>query len=97
MTGTGNPGAFERTAREAGYEPAGLTRFPDHHWFRAGEARAALASAARHGAVVLLTAKDAVRWPAPDATVRVLDVAWEWCAGGEAVEALVLNGVEDRS
>jgi len=91
VTGTGNPAAFERTAREAGYQIAGATRFRDHHWFRPEEARLALASAAHGGAAVLLTAKDAVRWPIPDPSVRVLEVEWEWCSGGEAVEALVFD------
>jgi tetraacyldisaccharide 4'-kinase len=104
VTGTGNPAAFERTAREAGYEVAGATRFRDHHWFSAGEALAALANAARAGAAVLLTAKDAVRWPVPDPSVRVLEVEWEWCRGGDAVEALVfdtdrdaMNGATERA
>jgi hypothetical protein len=41
---------------------------------------------------VLLTAKDAVRWPgdAGPERVAVIDVEWEWVVGGEAVENLAL-------
>jgi tetraacyldisaccharide 4'-kinase len=93
VTATGNPQAVEATAREAGFEVVGLSAYRDHHWFGAGEARGELERAAATGAVVLLTAKDAVRWPrsAPGEAVRVLEVAWEWRAGGEEVERLVFE------
>jgi hypothetical protein len=45
--------------------------------------------------VLLLTAKDAVRWPAAaqSARVAVLDVAWEWVSGGDGVLAAVFAGM----
>jgi tetraacyldisaccharide 4'-kinase len=93
-TATGNPAAVARTAREAGLEVAGLEAFRDHHWFRDTEAHRLVDHARRQGAAVLLTAKDAVRWPAsaPREGVVVLDVAWEWVSGGATVEALVFGG-----
>lgn len=93
LTATGNPRAVEVSAHEAGFKVVELRAYRDHHWFAWGEARQALDTAAAAGAVVLLTPKDAVRWPraAPTANVRVLEVAWEWRAAGEAVEQLVFE------
>jgi tetraacyldisaccharide 4'-kinase len=93
VTGTGNPESVAATAREAGLEVVALSRYRDHHWFTAGEARHELEQARRERAAVLLTAKDAVRWRlAADATpVLVLRVAWEWVTGGERVERMVLG------
>jgi tetraacyldisaccharide 4'-kinase len=90
VTATGNTEAVARSAREAGFGPVELSAYRDHHWFTADEARR---EAARAGAATLLvTRKDAVRWP-PDAGPRphVLDVEWAWSAGGEAVERLVFG------
>ena len=96
VTGTGNPRAVEASAREAGFVVTGLSIYHDHHAFTLGEARRELARAAAADACLLLTAKDAVRWPAAagDARVRVLEVEWEWVHGGEAVERLVFEGEE---
>lgn len=93
VTGTGNPGAVERSAREAGFDAIGLAAYRDHHWFTVEEARTALARARAAGASVLLTAKDAVRWPAAAAApdVAVLDVEWSWVRGGERAERMVLG------
>ena len=93
LTATGNPRAVEASAREAGFEVVELRAYRDHHWFGPGEARRALDGAAAAGAVVLLTPKDAVRWPrsAPSVGLRVLEVAWEWRVAGEAVEQLVFE------
>jgi tetraacyldisaccharide 4'-kinase len=95
VTGTGNPESVAASAREAGLEVVALSRYRDHHWFSAAEAARELHRAGREDAAVLLTAKDAVRWPAPAdaAPVLVLRVAWEWVTGGEAVEARVLGPV----
>ena len=94
VTATGNPGAVERSAREAGLEVAGRSAYRDHHWFRAGEIARERRWADQAGAVLLLTAKDAVRWPKDvDAgTTAVLEVEWEWVTGGNEVETLVLEG-----
>jgi tetraacyldisaccharide-1-P 4'-kinase len=66
------------------------TDYPDHHWFTPDEAARERQRARRDGAHLLLTAKDAVRWPAAGVLdALVLEVAWEWVAGGDAVEARV--------
>jgi tetraacyldisaccharide 4'-kinase len=98
VTGTGNPRAVERTAREAGFEPVSLSAYRDHHWFSPGEARRELEQARAAEATLVLTAKDEVRWPAGarDGRVAVLEVAWEWVVGGEAVERMVLDGGERK-
>lgn len=97
VTATGNPKAVAHSAAEAGFEVVALSAYRDHHWFREGEARAELAAASRDQAVLLLTAKDAVRWPASTASahVAVLEVEWEWVRGGDRVERMVL-GIEDE-
>ena len=93
VSGTGNPAAVEESAREAGFEIAGRSLYRDHHAFRDSEARAERERAARAGACVLLSPKDAVRWPAGPAGAdeRVLEVEWEWRVGGAEVEALVFG------
>ncbi len=96
VTATGNPGAVRASALEAGLEVVGLASYPDHHWFAVAEARREAARARGDRAQVLVTAKDAVRWPravAPE-EVRVLEVEWAWVTGGERIERLAL-GEED--
>ena len=97
VTGTGNPGAVEASAREAGFDVVALSAYRDHHWFGAKEARREMEAARGAGALVLLTAKDAVRWPAgaDREGVRVLGIEWEWRAGGDTVERLALEGEGD--
>jgi len=94
VSATGNPAAVEASAREAGLVVASASRWRDHHWFTPREARRELARAAEAGCWVLLTAKDAVRWPdsAGQDRVALLEVEWEWVAGGVAVEDLALEG-----
>jgi tetraacyldisaccharide 4'-kinase len=96
VTATGNPDAVAASAREAGFELVSISRYRDHHWFDADQMRRESERAAGAGAILLLTAKDAVRWSAPpgDAPVRVLEVVWQWIAGGDAVERLVFAGEE---
>jgi tetraacyldisaccharide 4'-kinase len=91
VTATGNPEAVARSAREAGFAVGDVAAYRDHHWFSGAEAAAELARAAREGAALVITAKDAVRWPAgaADPRVRVLEVEWQWRAGGDAVERAV--------
>jgi len=92
VTATGNPGAVARTAREAGFESATLSAYRDHHWFTPAEVERERRAAEREGARLLLTPKDAVRWPrTPGDGTLVLEVAWSWIAGGEAVERAVLG------
>src|SRR5207249_7222124 len=91
VTATGNPPSVERSAAAAGFSPVRCTPYRDHHWFTAAEARRELARARAEGATLLLTAKDAVRWPAADERVGVLEVEWEWLIGGPRVVAQVLG------
>ena len=95
LTATGNPAAVEKSATEAGLEVAGRSTYRDHHWFSAEEVARELRRAGQARAALLLTAKDAVRWPERSARdgVAVLEVEWEWVSGGAAVEALVLEGI----
>ena len=81
VTGTGHPGSVARTATEAGFEVTALAAYRDHHWFSAAEAAREARSAEHDRARVLLTAKDAVRWPLADDPL-VLEVAWRWVCGG---------------
>lgn len=92
VTATGNPAAVERSAREAGLEVAGMSVYRDHHWFGDAEARREAAQAAEAGAFLLLTAKDAVRWPAAGGPAAVLEVEWDWREGGAAVERMIFGG-----
>ncbi|HET9328561.1 MAG TPA: tetraacyldisaccharide 4'-kinase [Candidatus Eisenbacteria bacterium] len=93
VTATGHPEAVAASAREAGLEVTELSAYRDHHWFRREEAERERAAARRAGAALLMTAKDAVRWPHPgDAEVRVLEVEWEWVEGGAALIQDALPG-----
>jgi tetraacyldisaccharide 4'-kinase len=89
LTATGNPRAVAASAREAGFAPVTLSAYRDHHWFTRAEAEREVTAA--RGAMLLLTAKDAVRWPAgaPRERVAVLGTRWQWVTGGEAVERRV--------
>lgn len=88
VTATGNPQAVAASARAAGFAPVTLSAYRDHHWFSPHEAARELRAAGE--GCVLLTRKDAVRWPLADPRVRVLDVTWEWISGGDACEADLL-------
>lgn len=92
LTATGNPQAVAASAREAGYSPVTLAAYRDHHWFTRAEAEREHAAA--QGGVLLLTAKDAVRWPegAPRQGVAVLRTRWRWVVGGDEAERLVREG-----
>jgi tetraacyldisaccharide 4'-kinase len=94
VSATGNPAAVEASAREAGLEVSSASRWRDHHWFTPREAQQERVRAAGEGSWVLLTAKDAVRWPESvgPGGVAVLEVEWEWVVGGEAVEDLAIGG-----
>jgi tetraacyldisaccharide 4'-kinase len=89
LTATGNPEAVAASAREAGYGPVTLAAYRDHHWFSLSEAMREHAAAG--AGTLLLTAKDAVRWPAgaPRERVAVLGTRWCWVSGGSTVERMV--------
>jgi tetraacyldisaccharide 4'-kinase len=77
VSGIGNPAAFRRSLENLGAQVVGEERFPDHHHYDAATLAAVSAAAARARAVLLTTAKDAVKWrvlPEAPADVRVLRV-----------------------
>lgn len=93
VTATGNPSAVAASAAEAGFAPVTLAAYRDHHWFSEREAGAERERAGAQGARIVLTAKDAVRWPdAHAAGVAVLETEWQWLEGGEEVERRVFAG-----
>lgn len=79
FAGIGRPAKFFDTLRELGCDLAATREFPDHHPFTPGELADLRATAARLQALLVTTAKDAVRLP-PElrATMAVLDVALAW-------------------
>ena len=97
VTATGNPRAVAASAAEAGFAPVTLAAYRDHHWFTLAEARREHAAAG--GATLLLSAKDAVRWPegAPREGVAVLETRWEWVRHGEAAERMVWDRDESKA
>jgi tetraacyldisaccharide 4'-kinase len=96
VTATGHPEGVAASAREIGLEVTGVAAYRDHHWFSPDEIANERARAKRENSALLLTAKDAVRWPRPDGSVNegVLEVDWEWVTGGEAVERAVFGEEE---
>jgi tetraacyldisaccharide 4'-kinase len=90
----GNPEAARASALEAGFAPVRLASYRDHHWFTPAEAARELAGARAESATLLLTAKDAVRWPLPDSRVAVLEVSWEWLWGEREVWDLVTGAAD---
>ena len=76
FAGIGRPEKFFQTLRSLGAEIVAERAFPDHHPFRPDELAVLSALAAREGAELVTTEKDAVRLPAEArAAVRVLRVA----------------------
>ena len=97
ISGTGNPYAVLLSAQEAGFGPLSLRAYADHHWFTLAEASAAHANRREH--TIVLSPKDAVRWPAgaPRDHVAVLEPRWEWVRNGDAAEALVWDPEESKA
>ena len=96
VSATGNPQAVAASAAEAGLEVCAVSAYRDHHWFRAVEVREEAARAVRERADLLLSAKDAVRWPEGESAARVvvMEVAWRWVCGGQEIERRVMEGGE---
>jgi tetraacyldisaccharide 4'-kinase len=97
VTGTGNPHAVLISAREVGFEPLSLFAYPDHHWFTLREAIEAQAFSKQ--GTILLSPKDAVRWPAgaPRERIAVLEPRWEWVWNGDRAEATVFDPDESKA
>lgn len=79
FAGIARPEKFFATVRELGAEPVACRGFADHHRYRAAELAELRGQATRAGAVLVTTAKDAVRLP-PDFRphVAVIRVRLEW-------------------
>jgi len=86
VTATGSPRGVERSAREAALDLVGVAAYRDHHWWSGREIAREREIAAQAGARILVTAKDAVRWPVSAGSgVWVLEIEWQWVLGGEHV------------
>lgn len=89
VSAIGNPESFERSVRELGAEVRAHRRFPDHHAYSKED----LAGLGRGGALVVTTAKDAVKWtPAllpAGLEVRVLEVELDLVEGAAVLAALL--------
>lgn len=79
FAGIADPDRFFRTVQGLGCRLIGSHAFPDHHPYAVGDLAPILASADRHSAIVLTTAKDHVRVPQEFANrVTVLPVVLVW-------------------
>jgi tetraacyldisaccharide 4'-kinase len=80
FAGIARPEKFFASVREVGGEPLACRKFPDHHRYRRSELADLLGQATRADAVLVTTAKDAVRLPPdfwPHATVLKVRLAWD--------------------
>ena len=80
MAGLGRPEGFADLLRTAGAHVVATRWFADHHDFTAVELEAVVTQASVLGAVVVTTAKDAVKMP-PDAGVWVVEASMVPVAG----------------
>jgi len=81
VAGLGRPEAFADLLRAAGAEVVETRWFADHHGFTETDVEALVAEAITLDAVMVTTAKDAVKMP-PDASVWVVEAAMVPVAGG---------------
>ncbi len=80
MAGLGRPAGFSDLLRTAGADVVECRWFADHHDFTAAEIEAVVTEATALGAVVVTTAKDAVKMP-PNAAVWVVEASMAPVAG----------------
>jgi len=79
FAGIGRPAKFFATVRDVGAEVVTAHAFPDHHVFSAGELRRLRSEAEGAGAVLVTTAKDAVRLPESErGAIQVLTITLAW-------------------
>ena len=89
FAGIGRPDKFFETLGALGAEVAATLPFPDHHPYGAGDLDRLERLAEAHGAVLVTTAKDAVRLPeAARRQVAVLTITLEW-EDETAIEAIL--------
>ena len=95
VSGLARPKDLATSARALGATVVEERAFADHHRFTAREWAEARASATRHGALLVVSAKDAARLDAAKrADAHVLHVAWAWVRGGEAIERAVEDAID---
>ncbi len=77
FAGIGRPQKFFDTLSRAGHPPRHTMAFPDHHRYTPADLARLAGAAARLGAALVTTAKDAVRLPAGSAHVLRVALAWD--------------------
>jgi tetraacyldisaccharide 4'-kinase len=88
VSGLGDPSAFEDTLTRLGARVVGRRRLPDHGTLSDRGWQEVLGEAQRAAArFVVVTRKDAVKYPRADGRFRVLDVATRLVQGEEALDA----------
>lgn len=92
LSGIGNPGAFQETAKSAGLRPVGQMAFDDHHHYTDEDVRNAISEAKAKGAEwIVTTEKDAVKLMAlssvesAEIPFYVLEIAMTLQEGKEAL------------
>ncbi|HEU0071511.1 MAG TPA: tetraacyldisaccharide 4'-kinase [Alphaproteobacteria bacterium] len=78
FAGIGRPEKFFESLRALGCDVRAARSFADHHPYQPKDAEALAKLAADHGAALVTTAKDAVRWPAGFGAPLTLDVEIAW-------------------
>jgi tetraacyldisaccharide 4'-kinase len=94
FAGIGRPEKFRDTLQQIGAEVVGWRAFPDHHPFSQGELNRLRREADALGAVLVTTAKDAVRLPRgwrDEVRVVNVQVQWDDPAGLAAILRAVLE------
>ncbi len=95
FAGIGRPSKLFETAKEVGCRVASTHAFPDHHAFRGEDLKRLDLEAKAADALLLTTAKDAVRLPSDwRSRVEVLTITVEW--EDEAALDSLLQGVHER-
>ena len=90
VSGLGRPGDLAVSARALGAAVVEERAYGDHHRFTAAEWAAARRAAARAGAWLVVSGKDAARLaPAERAQAHVVDVEFEWMGDAGLVEAAI--------
>ena len=88
------PERFAQLVRTLGAKVCGHLRFRDHRWLTNRDIDRARKAAARRGAVLVTTEKDAVRWPeGEDGDVWVLPVRMSLLCGETRLDEALRKAV----
>lgn len=77
FAGLGRPEKFFTMLKEGGVNVVGTRSFPDHHSYTEADREALRQQAAKLGAHLVTTAKDAVKWPQREG-ITVVEVAFQF-------------------